>query len=545
MKSYFLLFTFPLLLTLLLTPLVRKLALKWGAVDVPDHDRRIHTKTMPRLGGLGIFFSFAVTLASVPLLNNLVSQGVDQRWHSLEALLLPATIIFFLGVYDDFHGLNAVVKTTVQVLAAAILYGQGYGINALSIPLAGSWELPLWLSFPLTALWVVGITNAFNLIDGIDGLAAGASVFAMLSLFITSLLQGHVEICVASIIIAGAVMGFLRYNFNPASIFLGDSGSLFLGFMCAALSLVSAQKSSTLIAVAIPLVSFGLPIVEVGLSMTRRLASGAPVFQSDRRHIHHMLLARGFNQRQAAILLYAVCAFFSLFGIMLLTPGRNNIALVFGILGVCIVLGVQHLRYEEFGALGHQLRRGMRIRHRALAADLQIQHAAAELQQVGNFDELSTALNQLFTTSEFDCVLLEVYHRTTRSSFGLDAPIPHIFNNGSVSNTLHLPGRPAPNRVEWSWSWQNEKIELAEVLASPHFWSLRVPLAGTKGQALGAVTFYRHVMAGDLAVDLTKICSGLRDELSGAIERLEVVDQHATERQPLHADTTQFSFLRT
>ncbi len=544
MKSYFLLFTLPLLLTLLVTPLVRKLALKWGAVDVPDNDRRIHKQITPRLGGLGIFFSFALTLAFVPLLNNLVSQGVDQRWQSLEALLLPAAIIFLLGVYDDFHGLNAVVKISVEVLAAAILYGQGFGINALSIPFGAAWELPMWLSFPLTALWVVGITNAFNLIDGIDGLAAGAAVFAMLSLFITSLLQGHTEICVVSLIIAGAVMGFLRYNFNPASIFLGDSGSLFLGFMCASLSLVSAQKSSTIIAVAIPLVSFGLPIVEAGLSLTRRLASGAPIFQSDRRHIHHMLLERGLNQRQVAILLYAVCALFSLFGIMLLNPGRNNIALVFGILGVCIVLGVQHLRYEEFGALGHQLRRGMRIRHRALAVDLQIQHAAAELQRVANFDELSNALNQLFTTSEFDCVLLEVHHRPARAGLGAEAAHPHGFSHGGVS-ALHQPSRHAPQRVEWSWNWQSEKIELAEVLASPHFWSLRVPLASAKGQSLGAVTFFRHVMAGDLAVDLTRICGGLRDELSAAIERLETVDQPELERQPLRATAAQFSFSRS
>ncbi|MBI1761457.1 MAG: undecaprenyl/decaprenyl-phosphate alpha-N-acetylglucosaminyl 1-phosphate transferase [Acidobacteria bacterium] len=504
---------------------------------------------MARLGGLGIFFSFAVTLACVPLLNNLVSQGFGERWQSLEALLLPATIIFLLGVYDDFHGLNAWIKTSVQVLAAAILYWQGFGINALSLPFATYWEFPLWLSFPLTALWVVGITNAFNLIDGIDGLAAGAAVFAMLSLFVTSLLQGHVEICVVSLIIAGAVMGFLRFNFNPASIFLGDSGSLFLGFMCAALSLVSAQKSSTLIAVAIPLVSFGLPIMEVGLSMTRRLASGAPVFQSDRRHIHHMLLARGLNQRQAAILLYAVCALFSLFGIMLLNPGRNNIALVFGILGVCIVLGVQHLRYEEFGALGQQLRRGMRIRHRALAVDLQIQHAATDLQQVANFDELSSVLNQLFTTSEFDCVLLEVHHRPARANFGADAANQNAFSNGSAASTVHLPTRPAPNRVanrvEWSWNWQSEKIELAEVLASPHFWSLRVPLASAKGHSLGAVTFFRHVMAGDLAVDLTKVCGELRDELSAAISRLETLDQTAIERQPVQAKTAQFSFSRS
>jgi UDP-GlcNAc:undecaprenyl-phosphate/decaprenyl-phosphate GlcNAc-1-phosphate transferase len=525
MKSYFLLFTLSLLLALLLTPLVRRWAVQWGAVDLPDERRRIHERPTPRLGGLAVFLAALSALAIVPWLNNILSQNMSSRWSSLGLLVAPAVLVFLLGVLDDFRGLNALVKTSVEVLAAGLLYTSGFGINSISLPFGGSWEFPLWLSFPLTALWVVGITNAFNLIDGIDGLAAGASIFALLTLFITSLMNGHTDICVVSIVLIGAVMGFLRYNFNPASIFLGDSGALFLGFMCAALSLISAQKSSTIIAVAIPLVSFGFPITEVGLSMVRRFLSGAPIFQSDRRHIHHMLLKRGLNQRQAAILLYGVCALFSLFGIMLLSPGRNRLALIFGIIGVCLIFGVQHLRYAEFGILSDHFKRGVKLRRRAVAIDLQLRQAADSLHQVNNYSELSATLNQLFATSEFDCVLLEVYHQAPRTP-GLQAELPA--HTGLTGGNGHTSLRPAPNRVEWSWNWQNEKMELAEVLSSPHFWSLRVPLADGQGGPLGAVTFFRHVLASDLAVDLTKICGAIRQELSAALERIERQSQTET-----------------
>lgn len=517
MKSYFILFSCALLLTLFLTPFVRRFATQWGAVDLPDGARRIHQHPTPRLGGVAIFIAFVLTLACVPLLDNILSATFVAHWYRLEPLLLPAFLIFLLGIYDDFRGLNASAKTAVQVLAAGILFMQGYGVSAISLPFETQFTLPGWLSFLVTALWVVGITNAFNLIDGIDGLAGGASVFALLSLFITSLLRGATEVCVISIILIGALMGFLRYNFNPASIFLGDSGSLFLGFMCAALALSSAQKSTTLIAVAIPMVSFGLPIIEVGLSMARRFVSGKPVFSSDRRHIHHMLLERGFNQRQAVILLYGVCALFSLFGILLFSSQRNSTGLILGIVGVCIVLGVQHLRYDEFDALGKQLSRGVRVRRRAVAVEMQLRQAAHGLRQAEDFHAVSNTLNQLFTTSEFDCVMLEVYTPAPRLSFVGKAKA----ESGSDKSIFPVAGQSAPHCVLWSWNWQNEKTELAEVLASPHFWSVRIPLASNTGHALGAITFFRHVLAGDVAVDMAKLFGALRDELSAVLERIE------------------------
>jgi UDP-GlcNAc:undecaprenyl-phosphate GlcNAc-1-phosphate transferase len=516
MKSYALLFASSFLLALGFTPLVRRLALGWGAVDLPDETRRIHQEPTARLGGLAIFAASLICFVAVPLLNNIVSQSLSNNWDALSILFVPATMIFLLGVYDDFRGLSAPVKLGVQILAAAFLYSNGFTIKAISLPFGASLEFPLWLGFPLTALWIVGVTNAFNLIDGIDGLAAGASVFALLTLFVSSLMQGHPEVCLVSIILVGAVLGFLRYNFNPATIFLGDSGSLFLGFMCAALSLTTAQKGSTIVAVAIPVVAFGLPITEAWLSITRRFLTGTPLFQSDRRHIHHMLLERGLSQRQAVSLLYLVCGFFSLFGILLLNPQRNATALIFLVLAVGIFVGVRHLRYDEFSEVGRQLKQGYGFRRRDVAFNLRVRQASASLRAAHSYEELSQALNQFFAVNEFAYALLEVY--STRQA-GANVVLPE------ASEQQFLAQRHLPNAVEWTWSWQNDETALAAVQTSPQFWSLRVPLAGEQGQALGAISFYRDIDAG-LPVDLTGICGELRAELSAVLERLRAPECH-------------------
>jgi UDP-GlcNAc:undecaprenyl-phosphate GlcNAc-1-phosphate transferase len=519
MRSYLILFTMALFLALGLTPAVRRWAMAWGAVDWPDGRRRIHQRPMPRLGGLAIYLAFVVTLLCVPLLGTLVSQGFRRNWMQVVSLIAPATLVFLLGVYDDFRGANAAIKFSVQLVAVAILYLCGFQINSVSLPFGGSWEIPVMLSFPLTALWVIGITNAFNLIDGMDGLATGASVFALLSLFVCSLSQGHPEISLMSIVLVGAAMGFLRYNFNPATIFLGDSGSLFLGFMAAALSLASAQKGATIIAVAIPLVSFGLPIVEVCVSVARRFISGDALFQSDRRHIHHMLLKRGLNQRQAAILLYGVCALFSLFGLMLLNRQRNTMALTFFVLGVGIVLGVQHLHYAEFDALKQKIKQGVTQRRRTLAAEAHVRRSAVDLELAQSAEELLAALSEWRRSNDFDCVRLEVGE-------------PESYPIGREDWSDASPGNGCAPPAAWQWSCAREGLLLADVIASNRFWSLRVPLSAEGGSALGVITFYRDLARGAPATDLTQVCGLMWQELSAALERLRRKDLIVSETIP-------------
>ena len=490
MRTYLTLFIISTLSALLLTPLIRRKAVEWGAVAIPDKGRHIHAAPTPRLGGIAIYIAFLLTLCLVPLSGNLVSDIFVANLPRIVALLIPATFIFAFGIYDDFRGADAPVKIVFQTIAASYLFASGLRIENLSSPFGGHWKLPLLLSFVLTALWVILITNAFNLIDGIDGLAAGASIFALLSILIFSIAQGNPEISLLSVPLLGAVLGFLRYNFNPATIFLGDSGSLFLGFMAAALSLAGSQKGSTIVAIAIPLVSFGLPLTEAGLSLVRRFLSGAPLLAGDRGHIHHRLLDRGLTQRQAAILLYAVCGLFSLFGLMLLNPQRNIGALVFFIIGVGLIFGVQHLRYPEFSELGSQIRRSVHRRRRTIAANVHVRRLGANLDQVTSVDELIAALTSLPISDEFDAIRLEVTSGTTL------------------------------------WNWNRD---VQHYPTEAHTWRLTVPLLGENATPLGRITFDRDLRRSAPVVELAPLCENLAREIESALRKIQDISSREME----------------
>jgi UDP-GlcNAc:undecaprenyl-phosphate GlcNAc-1-phosphate transferase len=495
------LFTLSFLAAMLTTPLVRRKASEWGAIAQPDNGRHIHSRPTPRLGGVAIYIAFTATLLCVPFLGNLVGQSFRDNLLKLTALLAPATFVFLFGVYDDFCGASAPLKLTFQAAAALMVFAAGFRIENLSSPFGGHWHLPMWLSLPITILWVVVITNAFNLIDGIDGLAAGASVFALISILVFSVAQGNPEISLIAVVLVGAVMGFLRYNFAPATIFLGDSGSLFLGFMAAVLSLAGSQKGSTIVAIAIPLVSFGLPVTEAGLSLARRFVSGQSLLAGDRGHIHHKLLDRGLTQRQAAILLYAVCALFSLFGLMLLNPQRNLAALIFFVLGVGIVFGVQRLGYAEFSELGSQIKQGVTRRRRALAVNVRVRRASDDLSGVKSTSELFATLSSLLDTDEFDCVLLE------------------INENEPVFESYPMRYRHLTNgRVTWAWKRNGSEID--KVISSDQCWMLRLPLITDHGETLGSITFYRSLIDETPAIDIGHLCGTFQRELSAALARV-------------------------
>lgn len=503
MRSYVILFWLAFLLTLVLTPFVRRWAIAWGAMAMPDRERRIHSQPTPQFGGVAIYLAFVLTLCCVPFLGNLVSRNFKQDLPLLLfGLLVPATLVFALGVYDDFKNASATLKFAVQLLAASLVYASGYRINVLSTP-GGFWQLPTLLNFPATALWILSITNAFNLIDGVDGLTAGASVFALTSILVFSVVQGQPEISLLAVILIGAVIGFLRYNFNPATIFLGDCGALFLGFMAAVLSLAGSQKGTTLVAVAIPLISFGLPLMEVGLSIVRRFLSGKPIFAGDRRHIHHVLLERGLSQRQVVIALYAVSALFALFGLMLLNPKRELSALVFFVLGIGLIYGVQHLRYAEFSELGSQIKQGVSRTRRALAVNVGVRRSYNNLANAETAEDLLVALEAMLATKEFDMVTLEV-----AAEISLDV---------------------SPAQVNWpdnaqrlAWWWRNpvaDNVTLTPDSLQQH-WQLRVPLNDEDGRALGAITFYRQLRDDVPTIDLTHLCGPFQRELSAALLRL-------------------------
>src|SRR5437764_9858590 len=258
----------------------------------------------------------------------------------------------------------------------------------------------------------MAITNAFNLIDGLDGLAAGSALFSTLVMFVIALLTDAPLISLVTLALAGAVLGFLRYNFNPATIFLGDCGSLFIGFMLSALALQGAQKAPTIVAVAIPVVSFGLPILETLLSIVRRFISGRPVFTADREHIHHKLLQLGWSHRQAVIILYGVSAVFALLSLFLLWPTGSTLGLVLAVLGTGIWIGVQHLGYLEFGEIRRVAQRTFQQRQ-IFVNNLAIRRATEELNVASDYQQICRILVASFSSNAFDGFELRSYPQTT------------------------------------------------------------------------------------------------------------------------------------
>jgi UDP-GlcNAc:undecaprenyl-phosphate GlcNAc-1-phosphate transferase len=374
-----------IVLSLVLTPLVMKLAVAIGAVDAPDA-RKIHKKIMPRMGGVAVFVSFGATIILLhfvfpfrrlsewlPAGGGIIAEIADPGYIDAWLLLVISFLsIVTLGVLDDIYSLKPGKKFLVQILAGVLVFLAGFQIDSITNPFSGGTIHMGILTFPVTVLWVVGITNAFNLIDGLDGLASGIALIAGVTMSSVALLHHDATAAVIGFSLAGAIVGFLRYNFNPAKIFLGDSGSLFLGFTLSVLSIKSATKGTAAFSVIIPLLALGVPIMDTALAMLRRvLRSFLPeqsdqpsnsslmnklhsMFLPDRRHIHHQLLAHGFSHRDAVIVLYMIsCAFgFSAF---LVTAGSLSASLVLIVVGVAIVIAIRKLGYKEMALLRNGL----------------------------------------------------------------------------------------------------------------------------------------------------------------------------------------------
>lgn len=297
MLAYGLAFLLSLLVTYSLTPIVKKLAVKVGAMDKPDA-RKVHQNSIPRLGGLAIYLGFIVAL--LYQYNMSFNNGVF-------GLLIGSTVIVLIGIWDDIAQIPAKVKLVGQILAAAVLVFFDIRIDWITTP-SGELVYLNYLSIPLTIFWIVGFTNMVNLIDGLDGLAAGISLIACLTMFFVALQMGQQEVAYLTLALAGAAFGFLQYNFNPAKIFMGDTGSMLLGYVMAAISIIGVMKTATTVALIVPVVALGVPILDTALAIVRRRLQGKPIFQPDKGHLHHRLLDIGLSQKQAVLLMYVISA---------------------------------------------------------------------------------------------------------------------------------------------------------------------------------------------------------------------------------------------
>lgn len=309
MRTAIVAFVLACLVSVLLTPLVRRLALARRLFDDPREARKVHGRPIPRLGGVAIAAGFYA-----PLLGLLIQgSGVGTIFYAVGwkafGFMAGGVAICLLGLYDDIRGAGAKEKFIVQFGIAAGLYFLGFRMDVISLPFAGTVSLGM-LALPFTMLWIVGVINAMNLIDGLDGLAAGVALCAVLTTFTISALRGDPLMMLYMAALGGATLGFLVYNFNPASIFMGDTGSMFLGYVLGVGAIQASQKSSTTVAIIVPMLALGLPITDTLAAMTRRLLAGRPMFSADRGHIHHRLLDLGLSQKQAVLVLYGASALF-------------------------------------------------------------------------------------------------------------------------------------------------------------------------------------------------------------------------------------------
>jgi UDP-GlcNAc:undecaprenyl-phosphate GlcNAc-1-phosphate transferase len=335
-RSYLIMILASLTMSLLLTPLVKKLAYRVGAVDHPNH-RKVHSNVMPRLGGLAIYISFITSSFIFLELNS-----------NLKGILLGSAIIITLGIVDDIIGARAKIKLVGQILATIPLLAYGLEIN-----FASDLVLIKALGIILTIFWVVGLINAVNLIDGLDGLAAGVSLIGVLSLAMVSLTQGISLGVHLSLILAGAILGFLKYNFNPAEIFMGDTGSMFLGYTVASISLLAISNSTGSVIYLTPILALGVPIFDTNFAFSRRMLNGKHPFSPDKEHIHHRFINFGLDQRQTVLTIYLISLIFGLMSILL--AKYNSFTSLFVIFAILIIV---FLWLKEFGIirLGNSLK---------------------------------------------------------------------------------------------------------------------------------------------------------------------------------------------
>ncbi len=346
-------FIIAFLISLAVTPVVRKMSFRLGAVDRPDA-RKVHSGLMPRMGGLAVYLAFTVTL--------LITGDITE---SMKGLLIGGTLIMLLGLVDDIRNISPRVKLLGQVIAAGVLVAFGIQVDFITNPWGGTFSLTHFginFGIPLTILWIVGITNAINLIDGLDGLAGGLASIAALTLAVVGWVNGQMWIVMPAVILSAAVMGFLRYNFYPAKIFLGDSGSLFLGFMLAGMSVIGLTKQAAMFSVFVPVLIFGIPIFDTLFAILRRYINNQPIFTADKEHLHHRLLAIGLSHRQTVLAIYGVSCLLGGSAVLMTFMTSEQAFAVFIGITLLVLIGANRV-----GVLS--TRAGRRVQHQYVEAE--------------------------------------------------------------------------------------------------------------------------------------------------------------------------------
>lgn len=481
--------------TAVMTMLVRRHAHHIGGIDVPDLYRKNHSNPVPSLGGVAIYAGFIAGIAFIYFFEGQLFETIRWSWPSIFGLCLAATLVFALGVYDDLRGANFVKKLSFQIGAATLLYAFDFRIEHLSYPFGfgETFYVSLgWLSFPVTVLWLVGLSNAINLIDGHDGLAGGVVCLAAVALMITSSSLGHPDTAWLYLILAAATLGFLIWNLPPASIFMGDSGALFLGFLIAALAIKGSVKGPASVSLIIPIVALCLPVTDVSLTLLRRFLMGQPLVNADRQHIHHLLLDKmSLNQWKSLGLLYGV----SLAGCgmaitYLFIPNTLGwLPLVF----LTILVGWLLLR----SGYADVLRYGLRPAAWRLAYN--IWWGRRQMKRTECLDDMEQVIRII--ARRLDCDAVEFHIVDTNGTSGINGTTD---GHNASENAPHVSEFPLPDGAT----------------SSQTGWRMQVPLKGKHG-LVGQVSFRKgHIKNTEEIQTLQRFGKALEVIMIGELERL-------------------------
>ena len=365
MISYLVAFLLATGVAAVLTPVLRWASLKYGLYDAPNA-RKVHANIIPRTGGLAIGLGFFAPILGIALTQAQVGRVFYQNVNYMIGLVLGGVMVLAIGVLDDLKGLGAKRKLLGQIVAATIAFAAGFRIEVVSLPIGASVEMGVFAYF-VTVFWIVGIINALNLIDGLDGLAAGIGFLVLVFNFVIGYSNESIWVCLVAASLAGAILGFLFYNFNPASIFMGDAGSMFIGFILALGAVNSGQKTPTTVALLTPIIAMGIPIMDTLFSIVRRFLERRPMFSPDRGHIHHRLLDMGFTHRRVVLILYSVSVGLVLLALLLrFSDHRWHVGLGLSVLFVTVFVFARLVGVVQRSAAMKRYRYGIRTRHTQL-----------------------------------------------------------------------------------------------------------------------------------------------------------------------------------
>lgn len=477
MTTLLMAFVVSLASSLLFTPLVRDFGCKVGALDVPDQKRKLHSHPIPRIGGVAIALAFLATLCVVVFSGTTVSKlfVLDRRSIFLG---IGAVIAFSIGLVDDFRRITPKIKLFFQILSASIAFWGGIRIEAFHVD-GLSMEFGTLITYSLTVFWFLLFINAVNLIDGLDGLAGGLTFFTSLMMLILSVMQANYEVSIFFAALSGSILGFLRYNFNPASIFLGDSGSYFLGYMLAALAITGSIKSRVSVVMLMPLLALGVPVFDTFIAPIRRFVLGKGIFQADRGHIHHKLIRLGFSTKKVVYILYGITFLFCILALILVNVRDESIG--FFLVVIALVLGfiVRKIGYFEY------------LTSEKLLGWL---HDITDV--VGLTKERRSFLNLQIDLSQANTVD-DLWERTTRILHFIGMDTAELYWEPAECQKIYEETKDSLT-INHHWTWDRDELIRADSAHSFSILQINLPLLDEDSRPFGMLRLSKNLQKDDV-----------------------------------------------